>query len=50
MSQQAGQDILSGTFPRRVMDEKEFRLDRLVIAGVDNAPVFAVNVPDMPLQ
>lgn len=50
MSQQAGQGMLNGTLPGRVVDEKEFRFDRLVITGIDNAPVFAVNVPDMPLQ
>lgn len=50
MSPQEGQGVLHGTPLVRFVDEDEFRLDRLAIAGIDNSPVFAVNVADMPLQ
>lgn len=49
MGSQAEYDVLYESCLRQFLGE-EFRFKRLSITGIDNSPVFAVNVPDMPLQ
>lgn len=50
MNDRADHIILSGTQLGQFLEGGGFQFNRLAIEGIDNTPVFEVNVSDMPLQ
>ena len=50
MNEWASHSVSPGSQLDRFLKESGFQFNRLVIDGIDNSPVFKVNVSDMPLQ
>ena len=50
MNDQSEVIVLAGTQLARLLEGTGFQFKRLTIEGIDNTPVFEVNVRDMPLQ
>jgi hypothetical protein len=50
MNDQADHIVLPGSQLGMLLEGAGFQFKRLVIEGIDNTPVFKVNVSDMPLQ